>query len=228
MLIIVPSRGRPHKIAELISSFEDTRMFAELRVVIDGDDPTLAEYEAIELPEWAMRHVLSPGLTGSMVAALNTAARVVVASRPDHKIIGFMGDDHRPRTHHWDKHFADALESLHGGIVYGNDLFQGWNLPTHCVMDARIIQAVGYMAPPELTHLYVDNYWKALGEGVGIKYLGDVIIEHVHPAAGKTEWDEGYVRVNAGELYEKDGRAWEAYRSAYLTRDIKCVMEAMA
>jgi hypothetical protein len=35
-------------------------------------------------------------------------------------------------------------------------------------------------------------------------YLPDVIIEHLHPAAGKAEMDEGYARVNQPKWYEED------------------------
>jgi hypothetical protein len=67
------------------------------------------------------------------------------------------------------------------------------------------VRELGYMAPPELVHMYVDNWWLALGRGARcIRYAPDVVVEHLHPAAGKAEWDDGHKRVNAPEMYRRD------------------------
>jgi hypothetical protein len=77
------------------------------------------------------------------------------------------------------------------------------------------------MAPPNLTHLYVDNFWKDLGQLAGcIRYLPDVVVEHLHPVAGKAAWDEGYVRVNAQSMFSRDRSAYERYRLTALQADV--------
>jgi hypothetical protein len=38
--------------------------------------------------------------------------------------------------------------------------------------------------------------------------MGDVVIEHMHPIAGKAEWDEGYIRVNDGSMYATDAKSF--------------------
>ncbi|NCV65265.1 MAG: hypothetical protein EBW16_03430 [Burkholderiaceae bacterium] len=43
------------------------------------------------------------------------------------------------------------------------DLFQGQNLATAVMMSTNIIKALGFMAPPKLIHLYMDNFWMAIG-----------------------------------------------------------------
>jgi hypothetical protein len=45
-------------------------------------------------------------------------------------------------------------------------------------------------------------------------YLPEVIIEHLHPAAGKAEWDQGYKDVNAEEIYSADKKAFDDYISS--------------
>jgi len=50
MLVIVPSRGRPENIKQLLAAFGTTRTYANLRVVVDNDDATLEEYREIEYP----------------------------------------------------------------------------------------------------------------------------------------------------------------------------------
>jgi hypothetical protein len=90
-----------------------------------------------------------------------------------------MGDDHFPRTHGWDQAYLDALRELGTGIVYGNDLLQGHRLPTQCAMTADIVRRWGYMALPTLRHMYVDNFWRDLGNAADcLRYLPEVVVEH--------------------------------------------------
>ncbi|MGW4102303.1 glycosyltransferase family 2 protein [Streptomyces sp. NPDC004976] len=233
LTVIVPSRGRPHTVAQLAEAFRATCTEATwLLFTVDEDDP---EYQAYvdAVSEQLVRHgrvAVSSQPRGTMVTALNTGAQTLLEApgpvRPD--AIGFMGDDHRPRTTGWDRRYLDALTTL-PGIVYGNDLLQGANLPTQCAISAPIVRALGHMAPPELTHLYVDNYWRDLGRAAGcITYLPDVVVEHLHPYAGKAEWDDGHRRVNQRALYERDRDAYAAYWREHQERDVIAVRQAPA
>lgn len=191
----------------------------QLVVALDDDDPTKGEY-----PDGP---TIWTAPSGSMVEALNAAASAyaggIFGMQPPFAI-GFMGDDHRPRTKGWDQQYLDALRDLGTGIVYGNDLLQRQALPTQCAMTADIVRALGYMAPPSLTHMYVDNFWLALGAATDcIRYLPDVVVEHLHPAAGKAAWDEGYVRVNDPSMYSKDGTVFAEYVCETLPGDMEKV-----
>lgn len=203
MIFIVPSRERPDNVRELIEVCERTRVSTRLFFAVNDDDPRIQEYHKIlyNSPDWVSW--LRVHAT-NMVEALNAVADRVA---PNHDVVGFMGDDHRPRSAGWDTYLRQALERK-PGVAWGNDLIQGSNLPTHVAITAKIVARLHRMAPPTLTHLYVDNYWKALGEAVGTTYLPGVIIEHMHPIAGKAEWDEGYKRVNDGGMYAADASAF--------------------
>jgi hypothetical protein len=156
-----------------------------------------------------------------MVEALNARATGYAGLDDPPFAIGFMGDDHCPRTYGWDKAYVDALREMGTGIVYGNDLIQGARLPTQVAMTADIVRALGYMAPPALTHLYVDNFWRDLGTVAGcLRYLPDVTVEHRHPIAGKAEWDEGYRRVNDAAMYERDRLAYVEYQRTQFVADV--------
>lgn len=212
LVVIVPTRGRPGNAARLAAAFRETHALDAVVVfVADWDDPELPGYrKLLETDQIPRLVVLDNGTGRGMTRALNYAARRYADL---YEAVGFMGDDHMPRTSHWDSHVMDELDSLDPRIVYGNDLFQGAALPTAVFMQARMIRALGFMAPDVLQHLYVDNFWKELGERTGgLRYLDDVIIEHVHPAAGKTVMDDGYRRVNAPEVDNGDREAWLAYR----------------
>lgn len=224
LVVIVPSRQRPHTVAELAEAFAvtcdtDTRLI----VAVDADDPTVGDYRraADELTTRAglVGVLIQP--TSSMVEALNAAASVVVHSAvPAPRALAFMGDDHRPRTAGWDVAYLTALGAL-PGIVYGNDRLQGARLPTQFALSADVVRRLGHMAPPALTHLYVDNYWRDIGRAAGcITYLPDVVVEHVHPLAGTAEWDEGYQRVNDRAMYRRDEAAYRAYMAEHRDRDV--------
>lgn len=212
LAVIVPTRGRPANAARLAQAFRETHALDAVAVfVADWDDPELPGYRKLLEEDQIPRLVVLDNGTGrGMTRALNYAARRYAEL---YEAVGFMGDDHLPRTAHWDSRVMGELDSLDPRIVYGNDLFQGAALPTAVFMQSRMIRALGFMAPEVLRHLYVDNFWKELGERTGgLRYLDDVIIEHIHPAAGKTAMDDGYRRVNAPEVDNGDREAWLAYR----------------
>ncbi len=212
LAVVVPTRGRPENAARLAKAFEATTASGAVVVfVADMDDPELDGYRALldagDISRLMIReHVGGQGLC----APLNWAA---VRYADVYENVGFMGDDHLPRTVGWDTEMIAELDSLEPRIAYGNDLLQGANLPTAVFMQSRMIRAIGVMAPQAMRHLYLDNYWKELGERTGgLRYRDDVIIEHLHPVAGKAEWDERYAAVNAPEVDNGDRTAWEAYR----------------
>lgn len=211
MAVIVPTRGRPANAARLATAFRETDALHAVPVfVADWNDPELDNYRELLENGHIPRLMISQQGAG-MCSALNYAA---VRYAEVYEAVGFMGDDHLPRTLGWDDRVLDALDSLEPRIVYGNDLLQGPNLPTAVFMQSRTINAMGMMAPVAMRHLYLDNFWKELGERLGgLVYLPDVIIEHLHPVNGKAEWDDRYRAVNAPEVDQGDRSEWLLYRS---------------
>jgi hypothetical protein len=210
LLVIVPSRGRPEAVDAMARAFEETcRANTALMFVVDDDDPARQEYfDAAPGSGVSVR----ADVTTTMVSALNYAAIAAVKAPDAPYAIGFMGDDHRPRTVGWDTAYLDALRQLGSGIVYGDDLVQGERLPTQCAMTADVVRALGWMAPPTLRHMYVDNFWRDLGVQAGcLRFLRDVVVEHLHPVAGTAEMDAGYERVNAPEVYATDRAAYRDF-----------------
>lgn len=202
MLTVVPSRGRPAAIGELLTLIDETRGGAtDLLIAVDHDDPTLPAYQALTLPWWASLTVITPRLR--LLPTLNLVASTV----DGYEALGFMGDDHRPRTPGWDVYLAGALRA-NPGVAYGNDLLQGAALATAAWLSYDIIRVLGFMAPPALTHLYADNFWLDLGHETSLTYLDDVIIEHMHPSVGKGTWDDGYHEVNSAQMDTADRLAY--------------------
>lgn len=219
LVVIVPTRSRPEQARALMQHIANTKT-VDLKLVfaVDVDDPRRDEYAEFA-PVSVGRD--SGGLPSNMNRALNAVAVAHVHGEDPPFALAFMGDDHCPRTHGWDKAYVDALREMGTGLVYGNDLLQGAKLPTQLAMTSDIVRALGYFAPPELVHLYLDNFWRDLGTVAGcLKYLPDVIVEHRHPLAGKAEWDEGYRRVNDASMYERDRIAYETYRRERFAADV--------
>jgi glycosyltransferase involved in cell wall biosynthesis len=202
MCVVVPSRGRPENAERLAQAFKDTNTEADLYIVIDNDDPKWNEYAKSE----NYKKLPADNKTGGCAKSLNTGAVYLldITKFPLYDYFVFMGDDHLPRTKNWDKAFIQAL-GQNTGIVYGDDLLQGANLPTAFGMTRDLVNELRGMTFPGCVHLFFDNFVKQLGLDLEyLKYLPDVIIEHLHPAAGKAEMDEGYARVNQPKWYEQD------------------------
>lgn len=212
---LVPSRGRPQNAARLLMAFQATCINeTAITFCVDDDDPTLDEYKDIVQSARYVNTGVTVGERIKMGPTLNKNAIKVARAYPN-DIVGFMGDDHLPQTAGWDATLAWDLEQDKVGIWYANDTIQGPNIPTAVAMTANIINELGYMVLPDLIHMYIDNFWKALGDGAQVlRYRHDIIIEHVHPLAGKTAWDAGYVEVNDGKIYEHDGLIFQAYHGS--------------
>lgn len=223
LIVIVPSRGRPQNLLRLLSAWESTRRMssvkAELWAIIDHDDPCRRDYESLLSDTRPYFDIYIPAPPRTPIGPLlNELARKL---KWDAQRIGFMGDDHMPRTDCWDGAIVDALDLLGSGIVYGNDLLQGEKLPTAAFMTSDIVRQLGGMCPPTLEHLYIDNYWLELGRAMGrLRYLPEVVIEHLHPAAGKAQQDQTYAEANAPDRDRRDRAAFEVWRRDGLAADV--------
>ena len=215
LIMFVPTRERPDNADRFMFACKDLNRANTLVMFgVDEDDPHLDAYRETG----AQIEVVEPRGPG-MVGALNQLAERYAGQAT---YMGFAGDDHCPRTVGWDQRLCDAIEAMGGGVAYGNDLIQGPNLATAVVMDARIPQTLGYMAPPTLQHLYVDNVWLDWGRGLGkLAYLHDVVIEHLHPLVGKAENDERYALVNNGDMFFRDEVAYRDYLAGGLEADLE-------
>lgn len=227
LLVIVPTRGRPENAERLIGAFAETGAFEDAQLVFacDEDDPKAKAYERLACDEayvlWVARWV-------PMVHKLNAAANALVHAASPWPYVAFMGDDHIPRTYGWARTYIAELTRLGTGIVFGDDLVKGAELPTQWAMTANIVRELGRMVPADVEHLYCDNSILALGRGAGcIKYLPDVKIEHAHPCAGRGAWDKSYAKSNSREQYRKDHQAYMTWLSAEMPGQVEQIKALM-
>lgn len=218
LVIIIPTRSRPEAVARVVEAWRVTGAFeqgAEPLFVYDGDDPAAGRYlDAFDdlglsdvhrcrfrrMPRWL-----------PLVPKLNSVA-VDYANSREHFAVGFAGDDHLPRTEGWVGRYLDALRVARTGIVSCADGYRDDQLPTQWAMTSDIVRGLGRMVPAPVDHLYCDNAVRDLGRDAGcLTYLDDVLIEHMHPVAGKAPTDAQYDRVNGREQYRDDRAAYRRW-----------------
>lgn len=205
LCVIVPSRGRPQAAHDLWQAWQATADgVATLHLALDLDDLTAHDY-----PRW------QTGLSTSIAPRNGFAPRLSseAVDRTGHYFaLASWGDDHRPITKGWDTALVNALADLGTGFAYGDDLLQGEALPTACAMTSDIVSALGWMTPPGLAHLYVDNVWLELGRAIDrVAYLPDVVIAHRHPVTGAVPWDDLARQANTPAAYDADRLAFETW-----------------
>jgi hypothetical protein len=222
LVVITPSRDRPRQLNELAHAvWETTSGRVDVLGLVDDDDPQRAAYMALSCDIWTgPRRSLSAWTNFAAGNLLDFAAGNLLDGN-GYRYLASLGDDHRPRGQDWDLRLIEAIEALDGpGIAYGNDLLQGQHLPTAWVVSAEIVRAVGWMMLPTCQHLFVDTAILELGRAADrITYCPDVIIEHLHPVAGKAPWDDSYRESNAAARYEADRAAFEAWKRDGLASD---------
>lgn len=198
ILVVVPSLRRPHNAARFIDAWASTTSgFSDLLFVLEDNDPTIPQYPTVPV---------ASALVGEY-RSLGNAFNAAFEAHPDYVAYAPLNDDHLIRTEGWEPIVLAALQEHR--IVYGDDGFQGARLATAPVLRGDLVRDLGYIAPPGIPHLYIDNAWMEIGERLGsIRYLPEVLFEHMHPEAGKGTWDPTYRAANSAEAYGRDGAAF--------------------
>ena len=216
-LVIIPARGRPDKAKDAFAALKAHSRISDFMIGLDDDDAH--NYPEIE---GVIREV-NPRLK------MNGTLNLLVGKYQDkYETISFMGDDHLVRTEGWDEFLYSSIKERGYGISYANDLFQGANLPTMVMMSTNISKALGFFSPPKLIHLYMDNFWKFMGQVTdSLTYHPDVIVEHMHYMAGKSQSDAQYLEVNSSEVGQHDAKVFKEYCETQLKDDAIKVLEAV-
>jgi hypothetical protein len=219
ILVLVPSRGRPERAALMERELSRTqdRPDTGLLFLVDPDDPTLPDYRR------NVRHLVLPGRLG-YTASLNLVAAQVWDERT---VLGAFGDDVIFRSPGWDTIVLATLETP--GLAYGDDLIHGKNHPSAVFMSSVIAKALGWLALPATSHQWADDGWKRLGQETGLlRFMPDVIVEHMHPAVNKAEWDDTYRSVFDGDRAKSDYEGFTGWaESGGLAADAAKVQAAL-
>lgn len=180
----------------------------------------------LSLRETSSADILFLSEIGSTTELINEA----YSKSPHYDYYHVTNDDFIYHTKDWDKILIEEIESRGGlGIAYGNDLFNGRNLPVTSVISANIIRSLGWLQLPGLQYLYGDMVWKFIGETIGfLYYRHDVIIEHEHARNHKADNDSVYEKTNSREVYDADGKVYDQWRKYYANEDLRKIRLAMS
>jgi len=198
--MLIPSRGRPHNAARLWNAMKATcGSRTTLILGLDADDPALDQYPA------GPAYVIQDGLR-YVTAWVNHLA---IATYGRFEFIGHFGDDNEPVTPGWDDRVRKSLGTHL--FCFADDQYPTrppGSLSCHIFMRAEVVKTLGYMGPPEISHMLVDVAWYAWFLATGGEFLADVKIPHRHYTTGAPH-DETYARSWAQTA--DNHRAWHAY-----------------
>jgi hypothetical protein len=218
----------------LTASLGLSRAATDIVVCVDNDDPDAHPYTGYGAVEQEFR---DSGRVRWVKGPRNNLSgwtnRVAMALWTQYEALASLGDDHLPRTEGWDRELLSELERMGGGFAYGNDLLQEHRLPTAVMVSSKIVGALGWLCPPALQHYFVDNVWRFLGtETQRLAYRQDIIIEHMHPGAGKADFDATYMDPGAEAGFaptnHPDYPAWLAWVNGPAKEDVETVRRACA
>lgn len=209
LAVLLPTRGRPQNFERFMRAFEATAQDAHVFVRLDHDDPT--DYD--DFLNYYHRHIsVVHGKRVGFGASLNElAAR---AEREGYSHLGMFGDDVVPETPGWDVRLVEALGDRLG-VAYGDDGLRDKHapdLPTHYVTQTEVYRRLGYLSPPGIRHLFLDNVARDIGRQLKNFVYVPVKISHLHPwMVGEHVHDQTYAEGGRNaDLRKKD-------RQAYLT-----------
>lgn len=227
ILIIVPTRDRPHRLKEFLQSYRDVcEGHCDILVGIDDDQfqmykPVLDSFNATER---FVRSVLIGGEPREFVEKINLMAKWEYR---DYDYFYVLGDDF-VFENYFETKFLKQAKNFKFPIFYANDGFQGIALPTAAFMSTQIFSALGYIAPPSLLHMYCDNVWKAWGEVVGgLKYFSDIRVTHNHFAVKSEVMDKSYLKSNSKAVYDRDKKAFDNYMKNGFEKDINKLLDSL-
>lgn len=169
----LPSRNREDRARACMQACIDTGQRAAGLLIEDGCDYRL-RFLNLRYPRWG--HVVLDE-HHELAGALNAGWEAWRGK----SWYGVISDGIRPQTQDWDRLMIAAMEGRY--IVSCSD--SGWREDTRLagihVIPGWIVEALGYLYPKGLTHLYIDDVWEHIGQALGNwRYLPDVKVIDRH------------------------------------------------
>jgi len=190
--ILVPSRGRPEALRQMVYSAQQTATHqrrVEFVVYLDDDDPMVADYF------WDVKQV-APYRDGIRLLQFRRALLSECWNEcyrwSSGEIVMHGGDDLVFRPPGWDQQVRDAFAASDDKIllVQGDDLSPNREaLATHGFVHRRWVETVGYFLPPLFSCDWNDVWLTEVADAIGRRVILDFVTEHQHYSFGKREHD---------------------------------------
>tara|TARA_B110000967_G_scaffold46886_1_gene47336 strand:+ start:672 stop:1547 length:876 start_codon:yes stop_codon:yes gene_type:complete len=187
--IIIPSRGRPELLLKMMESVLDFAALPELiEFVIYLDNDESSDYEMFN-----SRAIIVKGERVHMGKMFSSCIE-----KANGRTIIICNDDVLVKTNNWDDIIYKNLKLFTDDVflMYPNDLNKGEKLCTFPIFSKELFLKFPGVLPADLTlidlHLQ-DLFFQLKGLGMNrIKFLHNVIFEHLHYTLGKSNFDETY------------------------------------
>ena len=197
--LLIPTRGRPKILNRLLESIvRNTNNLADIEIIlyIDEDDKSHEEIRSQSFTLTIKKLIRSKATMG----ACNTAC--FKESTGD--IIILLNDDVVMRTANWDRILTNETSKIDDQIylIYPNDLFKQKKLPTFPILSRRTCELLqdpfpaaykGSFIETQLFDIFIRLKYQGFDR---IKYLDNVIFEHMHHRLDKAALDQTYKNRN--------------------------------
>jgi len=208
---LLPTRRRLDKLTAFLESAQAMGQSTWITIIVQGEE--LAEL----LPEYEKLPKRFPLVRVVASRSEGMAAKCQEVWQREHDCgqhndwIGILADDLICRTPNWD---LELISPLNGWNFTSCD--DGWQAPNRVggggiALSGDLVRALGYLAPPGLTHLYWDDVLETLGRDMGIWHPQmHVLLEHKH-AALEAKPIDSTTRL-LGTYWAADEKAYRIWR----------------
>lgn len=220
-LVIVGSRSRAQRAITCFEQLKKVSHISDFLILINEDQKDL--YPEIE----GVKRVIVPSSWGNTSTA---KANYFVQQKlyAGYFTVSGIDDDCFVTTDGWDLLLTLPLKAKGYGVSWGNDTIQNGRVPTKWTMTANIIEALGFLAPPGLIHLFVDDFFARIGKELNsAHYAPNVMMEHHHWLNKKAEMDETYMESASRETWDHDEKIWNDYITGQFHEDLLRVKQAL-
>jgi len=190
---VIPSRGRPEKLLEMVNSVIDCAASPELIefvIYLDND----------ETSNYGMFNNIATITRGERVFMGKMFSSCI--ENASGKTIVICNDDVIVRTEKWDDILYEKLNLYDDDIFlfYPNDLNKGENLCTFPIFSKEFFLKFPDILPDDLNLIDLhmrDLFMQLKGLGADrIQYLHNIVFEHLHHTLGKSNLDATYTDRN--------------------------------
>ena len=203
-MYFVPTRGRPHRLQQLLDACVDTDMSMPGLIVVDGADG--GDYSGAQLPHnWRLEVAEERGDVGGRLDAL-------LEEHPDEEFYSIINDDIVPETPRWDVLLADRIGDG-WNFVYPNDCVQGEAMATQFLVGGELARSVGSLSLG-FRHGKLDRAWMEIADALGrLVYCDNIRLRHEHFTTGAAPHDETYKKIfNGRSTVKTDGMRWHSWQ----------------
>lgn len=172
-IILVPTLNRPELLKRFLLSYVATETTMPCLVLVDKKDPSLDDYQKIDYPK---------GVTLVLTESRSMGGKCqeVWDQYIDLDAVTLLNDDHVLETLGWDN---KVLSQITGTNVIGTN--DGWTAPNRLggatTFSTKVLKTLGWMFPPGIEHLYIDNVYEFLcAKAQCANILMDVMARHNH------------------------------------------------